>query len=59
MVLRDAIQGGVQEAAGQPVGHRQVHIQVVAAVLGTGSGNIALEVTDEFKHLRQQGNHIP
>ena len=47
-----------RQAASQIFCHIQVHIQVIAAVSGTGPGNFAFIIPDKGEHVTNQGNNI-
>ena len=55
VLLVDIGQIAVEVAAREPVSHGKVLVQVVAALLGSGTGDIALEVGDKLKHSRTSG----
>ena len=52
--LVDIGQIAVEVAAREPVSHGKVLVQVVAALLGSGTGDIALEVGDKLKQLAHE-----
>lgn len=51
VLLVDIGQVTVEIAAREPVCHGEVLVQVVAALLGSGAGDITLKVSDELEQL--------
>lgn len=52
--FRDVIQYLAAEFGGDVFCHRQVHVKIISAVHGAGTGNFAFERRDEFKHFLHQ-----
>ena len=54
VLLVDIGQVAVEIAAREPVCHGEVLVQVVTALLGSGTGDIALKASDKLKQLAHE-----
>lgn len=58
MCVVDGIQGIFQVAFREEMGHAEILIQVVSAVVGGGTWDFAFVIADEFVHFCDDRNNI-
>ena len=56
--LVDVIEVALEIAGGKPLCHGEILIQVVTALLGSGTGDRALKITDEPKELANERQNL-
>ena len=58
MLICNIDQCSVQVAVCEPVSHRQVLIQVIAAISRGGAGNLIAEIADKGEHIRDKRRYF-
>ena len=58
LFVADVFKHLIIELSGKIFCHREVHIEVVSAVAGSGTWNFALVVTDEEEHLLEKRDDV-
>ena len=58
MFFADAVKSAFKETRCQETGHTGILVQVIAAVPGSGTGDLTLVIADELVHCRDEGNDL-
>ena len=58
LLLKDILKYLIIKLSGKIFCHREVHVEIVAAVAGSGTRNFALIVADEEKHLLEKRDDV-
>ena len=57
--VRDVFQHFFQIFPGKIICHGKVHVQIVSAVLWSGTWNLPFKICDKGEHFSHQGHNIP